>query len=261
MAPSKDRIVLCMKWGTLYGAEYVNVLYHAARAHLTGDFRFVCMTDDATGIEPQVEILPIPDVGLPQKFWKAGAWPKLTVFGHQPTWDNARVLFVDLDTVICGPMDDLFEVEGALAVLDSRPWRYKEGAPRTMTSIFAFDGNKTTAVLERFLADMEGMHQKHDNEQDYIHGEFKTATGQEIRYWPEEWIRSFKYHLRQPLILDRFKHPKAPQAPARILCFHGNPRPIDLIRPPAGNWDVFPHYGKGQVPWMVDYWTRFGGKV
>ena len=35
-----DRVVLAMKWGTLYGAEYVNVLYNAVRDHMTGPFRF-----------------------------------------------------------------------------------------------------------------------------------------------------------------------------------------------------------------------------
>ncbi|MBS0591921.1 MAG: glycosyltransferase, partial [Proteobacteria bacterium] len=35
------RIVLCMKWGTKYGPEYVNRLYGMARRHLTGAFRFV----------------------------------------------------------------------------------------------------------------------------------------------------------------------------------------------------------------------------
>ncbi len=44
-----DRVVICMKWGTLYSADYVNVLYNAVRAHLEGPFRFVCLTDDPRG--------------------------------------------------------------------------------------------------------------------------------------------------------------------------------------------------------------------
>jgi hypothetical protein len=47
---SRDRVVLCMKWGTLYPADYVNVLCNASRRHLTGAFRFVCLTDDAPGL-------------------------------------------------------------------------------------------------------------------------------------------------------------------------------------------------------------------
>ena len=31
-------IVLCMKWGTKYGAEYVNRLYNMVKRHTTVDF-------------------------------------------------------------------------------------------------------------------------------------------------------------------------------------------------------------------------------
>lgn len=42
-----------MKWGTKYGPEYVNRLY-AMRRHLSGDFRFVCLTDSTEGIRSEV---------------------------------------------------------------------------------------------------------------------------------------------------------------------------------------------------------------
>ena len=35
---SEPRIVLCMKWGTKYGPEYVNRLYGMVRRHLSGEF-------------------------------------------------------------------------------------------------------------------------------------------------------------------------------------------------------------------------------
>ena len=42
---SSDRIILCMKWGTKYGPEYINRLYAMVRRHLTGDFRMVWFKD------------------------------------------------------------------------------------------------------------------------------------------------------------------------------------------------------------------------
>ena len=35
-----QRHILCMKWGTKYGPEYVNRLYAMVRRHLQGDFNF-----------------------------------------------------------------------------------------------------------------------------------------------------------------------------------------------------------------------------
>ncbi len=67
------RHILCMKWGTKYGPEYVNRLYAMVRRHLSGDFRFVCLTDDDKGIRSEVQCLPIPPLdlplGIPERGW------------------------------------------------------------------------------------------------------------------------------------------------------------------------------------------------
>ena len=51
-----------MKWGTLYSAEYVNVLYRAVRKNLSGDFRFVCLTSESDGLLDEIETYPIPEI-------------------------------------------------------------------------------------------------------------------------------------------------------------------------------------------------------
>lgn len=251
-----DRVVLCMKWGTLYGAEYVNVLYSAVRANLTGDFRFVCLTDDTSGLRSEIETFPIPDIGLKPENWRHGAWPKIALFGHDLYGLTGRALFIDLDMVIWGPLDGFFTHGTGLVMLDSGPWRHSDGVARSMSSIFAYDLGKLGYLMDRLRAERDAMTGKYDIEQAYLHGEVSP-----IGYWPQGWVVSYKYHLRPPLLMDRLRGPKPPGPEVRVLCFHGRPRPIDLIRPPAGNWDVFPHYGRGPVPWMVDYWTRHGGRV
>jgi hypothetical protein len=60
----QDRVIMCMKWGTLYSAQYVNVLYNACQANLTDPCRFVCLTDDPSGLLSGIEAFPIPDIGL-----------------------------------------------------------------------------------------------------------------------------------------------------------------------------------------------------
>ena len=79
VAVGKERVILCMKWGTKYGPEYVNRLYAMVRRNLTGDFRFVCLTDDGSGIRSEVECFPIPDLKLPDGLPERG-WKKLTTF-------------------------------------------------------------------------------------------------------------------------------------------------------------------------------------
>ncbi|WP_103333944.1 glycosyltransferase [Pseudotabrizicola formosa] len=251
-----QKVILCMKWGTLYGPEYVNVLHNAARRLTTGDLRFVCLRDDGSGLDDRIEIFPIPDIGLKPVHWTRGCWPKIALFLDDLYGLQGRALFIDLDMVLLHDLDGFFDHGEGLVMLDSGPWRYRDGVPRPMSSIFGFDLGTMGYMVDKLRGDRDALVARYDIEQDFIKGEARA-----IRFWPQSWVRSFKYHQRQPLILDRFLEPKVPAPETRVLCFHGRPRPIDLIRPPAGNWDVPPHFGRGQVPWMVEYWTANGGRV
>ena len=72
-------LILCMKWGTLYGARDVNNLARGVRRHLSRPHRFICFTDDPSGLHPGVEALPLPDLGLPPGSGDS-RWQKLALF-------------------------------------------------------------------------------------------------------------------------------------------------------------------------------------
>ena len=250
-----------MKWGTLYPADYVNVLYGAVRQNLSGDFRFVCLTDDAAGIRQEVECLPIPDIGCTPAMWRHGAWPKLSVFAADLHGLRGRALFIDMDTVVCGSLGRFFDHPGALVCIDTgddwRPGR-QPGGPLALagTGVFAFDLGKQPQILDRFRADPQAAFDACDIEQVWVQ---RHAT--DLRYWPAGWVISFKRWLRRPIGLDLFLPPKAPPDDAGMVAFHGDPRPIALLRPGNRRWDRLPHLGRGQVPWMRDYWVRNGGRL
>ena len=56
---STPKQIVCMKWGTVYGPEYVNILHAMVARNITGDFKVICFTDDATGVRPEVLCLPL----------------------------------------------------------------------------------------------------------------------------------------------------------------------------------------------------------
>src|ERR1051325_539852 len=90
--------VICMKWGARYSPEYVNRLHHMVRRRLSRAHRFVCFTDDGTGIEPGVEVKPLPKIGFevrPGRFWN-----KLGIFARPLADLEGPVLWIDLDVVI-----------------------------------------------------------------------------------------------------------------------------------------------------------------
>ena len=88
--------VICMKWGSMYGPEYVNHLRAGVARHLRRPHRFVCFTDDGSGLDAGVEVMPLPELGLPggQRDLR---WRKLAVFGERLGDLTGTTLFLDLD--------------------------------------------------------------------------------------------------------------------------------------------------------------------
>ena len=256
---TQTRTVICMKWGTLYSTAYVNVLYRAVRAQLTGPFRFVCLTEDTAGLDPAIDAFPIPEMGLAESHWKKGGWAKLSVFKKELYDITGRCLFIDLDSVITGSLDDLFDYGGDIAVIDvGENWIKSRHSARPLagTGVFTFTAGAHPELFDRFVADRDAMVAKYRIEQIYLQGEVADGT---LAFWPLEWVLSFKYHLRRPVGLGAVLRPAPPPAATRIIAFHGEPRPIDLVRP--GWWGIFPHLGRGRVKWMMEYWARYGGDV
>ena len=53
--------IACVKWGTKYNSDYVNKLAAGVRRHLTVPYRFVCFTDDASGISADIVTQALPE--------------------------------------------------------------------------------------------------------------------------------------------------------------------------------------------------------
>ncbi|CAM3794310.1 hypothetical protein PAYE108092_07805 [Paracoccus yeei] len=106
-------LILTMKWGTLYGANDVNRLYRQVRRHLVRPHRFICFTDDSAGIDPGVEALPLPELGLPKGHGDT-RWRKLALF-HRDLGGFAGMaaLFLDLDLVVVNDILPFFDLQGA----------------------------------------------------------------------------------------------------------------------------------------------------
>ena len=104
--------VVCVKWGALYGADYVNKLYRGVRRQLSIDLapRFICFTDDPTDLLPEIEARSLPTCE-----W-TGWWYKAYLFSAGSGL-RGRVLYLDLDTVLTGPLAPLATYRGAPPVV------------------------------------------------------------------------------------------------------------------------------------------------
>jgi len=51
--------VVCVKYGTKYGADYVNKLYWGFKKHLTLPHTFSCFTEDSEGLDPEIKVIAL----------------------------------------------------------------------------------------------------------------------------------------------------------------------------------------------------------
>ena len=251
-------VIICMKWGSLYGPDYVNVLYNAVADNIDIPFRFVCLTDDRAGILDAVECFDIPDHGWGEGEFRFGGWPKLSVFAKDLCGLQGRALFVDLDTVIVGNITELFGVGGGVVVI--REWprfndHFRQQKVRGMTSIFSFTIGQEAHILDRYLDDPVAARGSVRHEQAWV-----TKVAADLQFWPEGWIVSFKRNLLAYPIVNRFVPPAEPPMDAKVVAFHGVPRPIDVVADRGQRWGSWSRYGRGAVPFVRDYWLRYGGQ-
>lgn len=261
------RTVICMKWGDAYAPDYVNVLASAVRRNLTGEYRFVCLTDNAAEISPDVEIRPIPDMGLSPGNFSFGAWPKISLFKPELHDLSGRALFIDLDSMICGDLAPMFEHPGALVMIEdwmTPPlYRLRINRPvRPASGVIAFEIGTLGQIYEELVARPEHWTSTVTNDQQFMYCQQGGAD-----FWPKPWVISFKRHL-VPRLVNRALitchlptlTPKEPPPDARIIAFHGRPRPAELVPDHGQVWGTFRRAGRGPVPWFREYWLSNGGR-
>jgi hypothetical protein len=240
--------VLCIKWGKKYGPEYVNKLHSMVRRNLKRPFRFVCLTDDATGIGPEVEVKPIPMVGFSEfderKPWSFGhGWLKLTSFKKELYDLQGRTLFLDLDIVIVDRLDPFFDEPGDFIVI--KEWDKRDETGNTSCYLYTIGAHAD--ALEHLKSGYPQSIADVRNEQEFI-TQYLARQGK-LSYWPDAWCRSFKRHCMRRGLAGWFAQPQIPKG-ARIIVFHGKPNPPDVIAGISGKWyrRVVP------AQWVADNW-------
>ena len=197
---------VCLKAGTAYGPEYVNILHDMVQRNLPEGFagRFWCITDDPTDLHPAIRTIPLPD---DLETW----WGKLYMFKPGLFRRGARCCFMDLDTLIVGRLDEIVGYHGQFATL--RDFYHPQQVGPAV--ILWRAGGVASSIWEEWEAEQKPRHVMGDlwwiNNLDQ--GRFARHCDKLQDLFPGQFV-SFKADC----------HPYAPQS-ARIVCFHGQPKP------------------------------------
>ncbi len=246
--------IICIKWGQRYPASYVNKLYAGVQRNLTRPFIFHCCTDDATGLNPAINVIPFPEnPGI--KSW----WPHVLVklFTTKNGFGDLKgpTLFLDLDVIIMNNIDCLFDYKlGENCIIHNWVnWR-KRLLGRVPfvgnSSVFRFDaGPKSDYIYQTFLKEMASAENTSifNTEQAFL-----TYAMKEVNWWPKEWIHSYKWNCRPPCPINLIQPPKEPKE-CKILVFHGRPDPDQAIEGFKGKRI---YHNTKAAPWIEQYWRE-----
>ena len=255
--------VLCLKWGTYYGPEYVNRLYAGVRRNLKRPFRFVCVTDNPAGLRPEVEAVPFPeDPGVIGRPWP-NIFVKLCLFKNGFADLNGPTLFLDVDVCITGSLDKFFDYRpGDFCIIHNWVERRKSlfrALPAIgNSSCFRFDAGVSGAVYETFLS----MKDSPGERWRFTKGSQKFQTfammkSGHVSWWPSKWVCSFKRHCIPLFPLNKIFAPWRPSKHSAVVAFHGQPDMVQALKGyyfKANGVPVNMHLTCKPCSWIEDYW-------
>lgn len=245
MLPPKLTVV-CWKWKpapgyrSQFNSTHVNVFANMARRHYHKPVEVVCVTDDAEGITNCDRIIPLwndfaalrspHDGNGPVK--RPACYRRLKMFAADAgQWLGERILSLDLDTVIVGPLDKLLDRrEDFVAWGDTNPLTYYNGG------MILFTAGARPQLWDDFRADPDGCILKakqarhHGSDQAWI----SYCLGpKEAKFTRMDGVYSYRNHIRvRPM--------HSLPSDARLVSFHGNFDP----------WAAEPQ----RIQWVRDNW-------
>ena len=192
--------IVCIKWGTLFGPEYVNRLYSGVRRNLDADIRFLCMTENSAGFHPDIEVLDLPKEPFLEPMNAAlavanrqGAMRKTSLFKPGLIRDlEGPILGFDLDVVVTGSLNEIWQMPGDKIAMRHDWIEARKGRPTGHGSVFRFDparhGYLYEDLAENPYAEVE---KARGSEQRYT--SHKAMDNDAFAYIPNELVLSFKH--------------------------------------------------------------------
>lgn len=230
-----DKWVVCLKHGKKYGSDYVNKLYNMTKRHSTVPFGFACITEDASELDPNIKIIP-----MPKQTSISGWWYKPWVFSNDLPLEGT-ILFLDLDIVVIKNIDQFWTYNpGKFCIIRDFNRSTVKDWNKFNSSIFKFEKGAYSFVWDNLVKDIAVVKRMH-GDQDWIFSQIKNN----FIFWPDEWCQSYKWEVRSRNDIIRvgpkrkFKEIANPTIDARtkILVFHGDPKPDEVLDPVVvQNW-------------------------
>jgi hypothetical protein len=209
--------VACVRVGDKYGDDYTTNLRAMVERHLQRPAVFKCITDQR--VVPGWECLHA-DPAFPVWWQKVSLW--------RPAFFSGRVLYLDLDVVIVGSLDEIAEHKGIF-------WDWHQ-THSYGSAVMCWDAGEHSEVW-RWAHELEmnsdGITARWRNENYYGDQDYITATAKMAdSLWPifpPEWCVSYRTHCG-------YGSETGPPPGAKVVCCHGTPKPAEIVLNSPHGW-------------------------
>lgn len=208
-------VVCVLKSGGIYNTTYVKALARGIKVNSTLPYKFWCMTDTPFKF-PGVNILSLR-LNLP------GWWSKVEVWNPSLAGILGRALYIDLDTLVTGNIDNILGYDGDLclqrdfAFLDCPSIPIVNFAPKAMKPVWDVFHKDP----ERWMREGDKCIAPHFGDQILVSKALKVPL--ECDYWQDILageIVSYRFECRNHLPPE-----------ARLVSCHGLPKPHEIKEP------------------------------
>ena len=255
--------VICIKWGTIYFAEDVNKLRSMLERNSSRPIQLHLFTNDPIeGLHEDIKVHPEPGLNIAKEddgysYRKEAALCDDNLGGL----NGQRVFFFDLDMVITGNLDELFDYPEGDKFYIINDWNTR-GDHVGQASCYSFVVGTLGFVKAEYEKDPLAYQKRFGTaSQEYLSSKVIERDGH-LNFWPDEWFRSFRFHCVPHPLLRWFTTPKMPPKETKAIAFHGLPdirgaiegkwgSPSDVKR--AKGWKRLYKHCK-PTPWVTDYW-------
>lgn len=199
-------VLSVLRSGGIYDSEWVRKLRDGVKRNLKHTHCFVCISD-----------VDVPCKRIPLEVDWPGWWAKIFMF--KPGVVIGPTLYMDLDTAVTGPLDDIFKLTHDFAMLNnfSNPGMVGSG-------VMWFSGeNVPTHIYEKFkrMPDAYIAHHNRNANGSYLGDQafISDCLGRDVAFLTDDisGIRSYKHHCKSGL-----------PPGTKIVCFPGLPKPGDV---------------------------------
>lgn len=205
-------IALVLKSGGIYDYNYVNNLVAGIKRHTTIPHEIVCLTDNPSNLDVSKIDRIIPLRHNYPKWWSKIELFRSDIFGKN------RVFYIDLDTIIVDNIDDILQIDSEFCGLRDF---YK--IVTLGSGLMSWYPERVVQIYDNFVKNSLSIMANYAGGDQVWIDEQKPS----IKYFQDIFINNIVSYKKHCIKNNNIIIPDD----ARIVCFHGTPRPHMIIDP------------------------------